>query len=149
MAKVRVKTLNFTRLKKKLLQAPIELRREVSGLLATGAAAVEADVKRDIEHGTKTGRMYVRKGVKYRASAPGQAPAYATGSLFRTIKTKVSNAAKPNAKLVADGVYRLMEFGTRLMAARPAFLPAWQRHKAPIARKVETESKNIFRKFKV
>lgn len=29
MAKVRVKTLNFTRLKKKLLQAPIELRREV------------------------------------------------------------------------------------------------------------------------
>lgn len=149
MAKVRVKTLNFTRLKKKLLQAPIELRREVSGLLATGAATVEADVKREIEHGTKTGRIYVRKGVRYRASAPGQAPAFATGSLFRTIKTKVSNAAKPNAKLVADGVYRLMEFGTRLMAARPAFLPAWQRHKAPIAAKVEAGSKSIFRKFKV
>ena len=73
--------------------------------------------------------MYVRKGVKYRASAPGQAPAYATGSLFRTIKVKLSNATKPNAKLVADGVYRLMEFGTRHQAPQPFMRPAWDAHK--------------------
>lgn len=149
MVKVRVRTLHMTRLKKKLLEAPIALRKEVSGLLKTGAELVEADVKREIQNGAKTGRLYKRKGIEYRASAPGQAPAFATGALFRTIKVKASNAAKPAARLVADGIYRLMEFGTKRMGARPAFLPAWARHKQPITNKVETESVGIFRKFKV
>lgn len=149
MVKIRVRTLHMTRLKKKLLEAPVAMRREVSALLKTGAEAVEADVKREIQNGAKTGRLYKRKRIEYRASAPGQAPAFATGSLFRTIRTKASNAAKPAARLVADGIYRLMEFGTKRMSARPAFLPAWARHKQSVTQKVEQGSKAIFRKFKV
>jgi hypothetical protein len=147
--KVRAKMLNLTRLKRKLERAPIELRREVASLMEEGAKTIEDDVKRQIRDGTKTGRWYTRSKITYRASAPGQAPAFATGALYRTIKTIASKATKPNARVIADGVYRLMEFGTRLMAARPAFLPAWQRHKRPITAKVERESVAVFRKFKV
>lgn len=144
--KVRAKMLNLTRLKKKLEQAPIELRREVAGLMAEGAETIEEDVKRQIKDMPKTGRWYTRLRVRYQASAPGEAPAYASGSLFKTIQVKKGAGSKPNARLIADGVYRLMEYGTRLMAARPAFLPAFHRHKQGIIDKVERESKAVFRK---
>lgn len=145
--KVRARTLNLTRLKRKLTQAPIELRREVAGLMVDGAELVEADAKRQIKDMPKTGRWYTRLRVRYQASAPGEAPAYASGALFKTIQVKKSAGAKPNARLVADGIYRLMEFGTRLMAARPAFLPAFNRNKQGIIDKVERESKSVFRKY--
>ena len=145
--KVRARTLNLTRLKRKLTQAPIELRREVAGLMVEGATTIEEDVKRQIKDLPKTGRWYTRLRTRYQASAPGEAPAYASGSLFKTIQVKKGTGAKPNARLIADGVYRLMEFGTRLMAARPAFLPAFNRNKQRIIDKVERESKGVFRKY--
>lgn len=144
--KLKIRTLGLTKLKRKLERAPVELRKDLAGLMQSGGETLADEVKRQIANGPKTGRWYTRAKVRYRASASGEAPAYATGSLFRTIRVKTTTATKPGARVIADGVYRLMEFGTRLMAARPAFLPAFQRLKRPIADKVEHGSKAAFAK---
>lgn len=147
MAKiVSTKMLGLTSLKKKLYKAPLALRKEVAGLMEGAAETVRDDVRNQIRNEPKTGRWYTRRGIRYQASAPGQAPAYATGALFKTIGIKKSSGTKPNARLIADGVYRLMELGTRLMRPRPAFVPAFKRNAKAIIDKVERKSRDVFKK---
>lgn len=136
------------RLKRKLDLLPLALRREVAGLMQEGAETVAEDVRRQIASEPKSGRWYIRRNIRYRASAPGEAPALATGALFGTIRIKTSTRGdKPKARLLADGVYRLLERGTRLMRARPAFVPALRRNAKAIIERVEGKSRDVFRRL--
>lgn len=76
-----------------------------------------------IKGGAKSGRIYRRGSITHQASAPGQSPATDTGVLIRSAKTEVDTAAKEINGVVSFGALyaRMLEFGTRRMAARPFF----------------------------
>lgn len=96
--------------------------------LAVEATAIEAltTVRKAIQGPPKTGREYPRGkngNIIHRASAPGQAPATDTGALASfTYITKVD----PFTMAIGSGLdYAFyLEFGTRKMAKRPAWVPA-------------------------
>ena len=89
---------------------------------ATGLE-VMTDIKRRIQRGPKTGRVYLRGTVSHRASAAGEAPATDTGTLGSSISYRKIRS------LTAEIESRLpyathLEFGTVNMDPRPAWQPA-------------------------
>jgi len=90
--------------------------------------------------GSRSGKTYRVQGTKvtYTASAPGEAPASATGELRQSIATKVAGEGKDIVGMVGtDKIQGLMtEFGTKNMASRP-----WLRKSFEMK---ETEVKEIF-----
>lgn len=76
-----------------------------------------------VQAGGKSGRVYKRRNVVHRASAPGQSPASDTGFLVRSIIAQVSG--EMTAQLVVKANYAVhLEYGTQKMAARPFVRPA-------------------------
>jgi HK97 gp10 family phage protein len=73
-----------------------------------------------IETGSKSGRLYRRGGGRvHQASAPGESPASDTGNLVKNIISELERNNK-TVYVVANTIYAFwLEFGTRLMAARP------------------------------
>lgn len=95
------------------------------GLEALGLI-VQNHARESVLKGPKSGRSYKKpgSGVVHRASAPGEAPASDTGTLVRSIISEVQRAAL-EVIISAGTVYaKMLEYGTRKMAARPFMLPA-------------------------
>lgn len=147
---IKVKLLDLTKTRRKLERALTQdLRREVADLMVDAAEVVELDVQRAID-APKSGRWYTRMKVKYQASAPGEAPAYATGTLYKTIRvTRSVGGFKPAARLRADGRYRHLEFGTSKMDARPAFIPAFNRNRKKVRDRVVKKSRDVMKRYRV
>jgi HK97 gp10 family phage protein len=122
----------------KLQGASEKLKKEITvelgkGLLAA-AQKVERSAKDSIRSGSKTGRIYTRRTVSHRASAPGEAPASNTGRLINSISSYVNRLSGVTEGLVVAGrgvvkYARMLEFGTAKMAARPFMVPAFERNK--------------------
>lgn len=104
---------------------------------AVEATALEtiSDVKRAIQRGPKTGRVYQRGRKVHRASAPGQAPATDTGALVISIYYR---KADPFTAAVGSRLkYAFnLEFGTRKMAARPSWLPAAEKNSLRLEKRI-------------
>lgn len=67
----------------------------------------------------KSGRIYRRRGVTHRASAPGEAPANDTGRLVNSRRIDLFEA-QLRARLTFSTEYaEALEFGTRHMEPRP------------------------------
>jgi hypothetical protein len=127
---------------------------EIAKAVTATALLVNSDIKKRIQRGPKTGRKYdqifrtingravpvgPRAGnnlsATHQASAPGESPATDTGVLVNSI------AFKQVSKLTAEVESRLayatyLEFGTRAMAARPAWLPAIEKMRPEFAKRV-------------
>jgi len=107
--------------------------KEVAIGLFASAKKVEGEAKRSILSGDKSGRIYQRRTVTHRASAPGEAPASDTGRLANSI-TGTYVPSETSAVITAGGgivkYARMLEFGTRLIAARPFLFPALEKSKA-------------------
>jgi hypothetical protein len=132
-----------------------DISRQVNLITKSAAMGALNDVKKAIDLGPKTGNVYYRiPGPKYmtvrrdsqdgpivavfraegkqnlslrhQASAPGQAPATDTGSLLRSLYFKALGAA--DFAIGSDIPYSYyLEFGTRKIAKRPAWVPAVER----------------------
>ncbi|WP_152051825.1 HK97-gp10 family putative phage morphogenesis protein [Tautonia marina] len=119
----------------RIQNATQEMQRSVEAELVKGlfasAKRVEAEAKRSITAGGKTGRVYRRRTVTHQASAPGEAPASDTGRLVNSINSSVEGL---DGVVVAGGglvkYARMLEFGTARMAARPFMFPALEKSKA-------------------
>lgn len=109
--------------------------REIGKAVTATALQVDGDIKRAIQRGAKSGRVYVRRGKTHQASAPGEAPATDTGSLVSRMSFKQVNplTAEVESRL-AYAAY--LEFGTQRMAARPAWVPAIEKAQPDFARRV-------------
>lgn len=94
---------------------------------ATGLETI-SDVKRSIQSGPKTGRIYRRGTVEHRASAPGQAPAPRHGGrLVSSIYFK--RIGKYTAAIGSPLDYaQYLEFGTMEMEPRPSWIPAAEKN---------------------
>lgn len=88
------------------------------------ARSTEADTKRNIIRGSKTGEKYRVPNTSkiYQASAPGEAPANRTGSLANSYATKV--VSDNEAVVFSNLKYAIIEFGTGDIRPRPALRPA-------------------------
>lgn len=99
--------------------------------LIVNAAALESvnDVKKAIQGPPKTGKEYKRgenRDIVHRASAPGQAPATDTGTLVSSIYNQDRGyLSKAIGSRLPYAFY--LEFGTRKIAPRPAWVPAVER----------------------
>lgn len=101
-----------------------QLTREVDRLVFRIAHQIRNEAIRLIQQGTKSGRIYVRGGIRHQASAPGEAPATDTGNLVRSIRVD-HQPASGRASVVVGAEYGAeLEFGTRKMAPRPFLRPA-------------------------
>jgi len=103
------------------------------GLDAT-ALTYTSDVKRSMVESPRGGRVYLRgkrRNIQHKASAPGEPPAPDTGQLVKSILWKRTDGPGPiDAKVDAGSAVLkslFLEYGTRRMAARPAFRPALAR----------------------
>ena len=115
------------------------INRELDIALFAVAKKVEADAKRSILEGGKTGKLYKRRTVVHRASAPGEAPASDTGRLVNSINSYLDKAGKSALVIAGRGtvIYAAMlEFGTRFIAARPFMFPALEKNRAWIMERI-------------
>ncbi len=109
------------------------LRKEVLIALDASGRHVMNEAKRSIMQGTKSGRLYTRRSVTHRASAPGQPPASDTGRLANSINKYLVPNALEAIVVAGRGLVkyaRMLEFGTINMAARPFFFPAAEKSRA-------------------
>ena len=147
---VRVSTRRWRNIERKLSS------QNVDAVTRTTALEIEADTKKSIQSGPKTGRIYryVRRGKardsagryvkgrkatitvrQHQASAPGQAPATDKGALvnsYRTRKLKVGGYRVGSSMRYA----RVLEFGGRRMKPRPHLRPAFSRGKAKFQKRL-------------
>src|SRR5579872_4928918 len=102
-----------------------------AGLFVCGKQ-IEGDWKKSVLAGGKTGRIYKRRGVTHRASAPGEAPASDTGRYVNSINTRPGEEPMSVEVFGGGGIVKYakaLEFGTAKMAARPAAVPAVEKNK--------------------
>jgi len=147
-----------------LLHNPEALRPALAKVVAETAFEIERDVKLQMR-APKSGRAYgrgvigrrvsrVTRGLSFgerttaagrrqaivgskfhRASAPGQAPAVNTGVLVNSVRAVPKGLRATIGSSVAYAA--ALEFGTRGVAARPAFAPALERARPNFERKVD------------
>ena len=118
-----------------------EIEKAISD--AVNATALEAvgEVKKMIQRGPKTGKVYKRgKGQnlsrEHQASAPGEAPATDTGRLVSSVyyeKTGPREATIGSRLAYAA----FLEFGTQAIAPRPSWTPAAEKAQPKLKARVE------------
>ncbi len=86
--------------------------------------------------GSRSGRTYYVPGTKrtYTASAPGQAPAQATGELRQSIAGEVTKEGKQYVGRVGTDTIqgKMMEFGTRHVTPRPWLRKSFEESEAKV-----------------
>lgn len=109
-----------------------DIERELKKALFASAQRVEKEAKEAIARGPKSGRLYKRRGVTHRASAPGEAPASDTGRLVNSISSYLDTTSLTSFVAAGRGVVnyaRHLEYGTADTAERPFLAPALERSK--------------------
>lgn len=96
-----------------------KVRRGAVRGVTSGIGIVENHAVLLITTGTKSGRVYTRRGVRHQASAPGESPASDTGRLVQSRRI-IIDAQAIRARLNFSTDYaRALEMGTRRMEPRP------------------------------
>ena len=99
-----------------------EAYRAADDAVMETAANLEAGVKLRMQQGPHTGKLYRRRSVVHRASAPNEAPAPDTGALLGSIYHERAGRLKAVAgSRMAYAAY--LEFGTTKIDPRPAWVP--------------------------
>lgn len=115
------------------------VNQEVNKALFASAKQVEKEAKQSIVSGQKSGRLYRRRTVTHRASAPGEAPASDTGRLVNSINSYLNSSQSESFVTAGRGLAKyaaMLEFGTQKMAARPFMFPALEKSKDWIRRRL-------------
>lgn len=99
---------------------------------------LRADIIKRYQRGPKTGRTYRKYNPKrvHKASAPGEAPATDTG---RLVSQTMFQSVSPFAVEVFNSLKyaEWLEYGTRRIAPRPAWVPAVEKVRPKFVRRLE------------
>lgn len=104
-----------------------------------GTESVVEEATSLILDGSKTGRVYRRRGVEHQASAPGQAPASDTGRLLQSGHTEYDQQDLSGTAQWSTEHADYLEHGTQSMEPRPFALPALANRKDDIAADITAE----------
>lgn len=127
-----VKIEGLDKLKRTNAKIVADTEKELNRALFASAKRVEAEAKRSIASGPKTGRIYKRRSVVHQASAPGEAPASDTGRLLNSINSSLDKGKQMALVIAGRGTAKyaaMLEYGTKKMAARPFMFPALEKNK--------------------
>lgn len=122
-------------------------KREVSKAVLKTAIDVNGDIKKRIQRGPKTGRVYQRGPGQnlsrtHRASAPGESPATDTGRLVNSIDFKMESPLTATvSSLLAYAAY--LEFGTQRIAPRPAWVPSVEAARPKFQKRLEEALRKV------
>ena len=112
--------------------------RNISRVIEATALTINRDVKDLIDRGAKSGRVYQRRNIEHRASAPGEAPATDTGFLVSDSSIYYERNTPLSATVGSRLAYAYyLEFGTVRIAPRPAWLPATEKNREKFNRLLE------------
>jgi HK97 gp10 family phage protein len=89
-----------------------------------GTEAVLSEAVRLVQAGPKSGRIYRRRGITHRASAPGESPATDTGRLVQSGRTTYDAAELVGVVSFSTDYAEKLELGTERMEPRPFLRPA-------------------------
>lgn len=144
-----VGTIDFSSTIKKLEKITEEAKKELGAALFVSGLKIEENAKLDIAQGTKSGRVYQRRTVTHKASAPGEAPANDTERLLNSFKTSaVGNVLAVDVvagKGTVDYAVHL-EYGTDKMGARPFMKPALEKSRKFIENRMEKAVQKVIDK---
>ena len=122
------------------------IHAEVQRILSEEPIEIVNDVRSQMNE-PKSGRIYKRRSVEHRASAPGQAPAIDTGALVNSL---IWNKLGTTGAEVIEGVEgknyaHALEFGRpeHNLAPRPHMKPAANRAKQRITKSFRELAKRI------
>ena len=104
-----------------------DLRSDLAKQMAVTMGQMNADVKKGINTGARTGRIYERDGKKRQRSAPGELPKTDTGDLVSKFSTKVnSNKTRVKGVLSNNSDHAVpLEFGSVASGGRPFMRPLY------------------------
>ncbi len=153
---------------RKLEKLPQDTERSVQGVLVDSGNLIKNTVIDSIKFGGKSGKVYDWRRLKrgeqpdtlveirgrailakkrdtpHQASAPGQPPAQDEGDITGRLFV---NSKKNMVEFVAKGkIFRLLEFGTRVVAARPSIFPAVEKHRKKIVGDVRKATSRAIKK---
>lgn len=111
---------------------PRENRMVLEKTLTALSLEYETKLKREINSGSRSGRVYKRKSVTHQASTAGEPPKTDTGQLVNSIHTRSGDNGL-SAEVYSRLKYAMwLEFGTSKTAARPAWIPIFHGMKPKI-----------------
>ena len=115
------------------------LEKEISETVQGIPLLVENDIKANMMK-PKSGRVYKRRSILHRASAPGQAPAVDTSGYIGSIQSRKLSPMKAEVSSNAPQALAL-ELGRpeKNLEPRPAWIPAAKR----VAKETQKHMKNI------
>jgi hypothetical protein len=118
--------------------------REIARVVTATAIEVRGAIVKKYQRGPKTGQVYQRGNVVHQASAPGEPPATDTGRLASG--TEYRSTGRFSAEVRNSVAYGpLLEFGTRNIAARPAWRPAVEEARAKYIKRLEDALRKVMR----
>jgi HK97 gp10 family phage protein len=110
-----------------------------------GAEIVRTEAVRLITEGSRSGRIYRRRGVEHQASAPGEPPASDTGALVNSGVVEIDSEAL-TARVVFKSDHALpLELGTEKMEPRPFLRPAVANTREQVQKVVSEELAKVVR----
>lgn len=107
------------------------------------ALEIRNTVVKKISKGTRSGRVYKRRGISHQAAGAGEPPKTDTGRLVASVRTDFGFLT---ADIGSDVVYALFqEKGTRKMAAHPYLQPSLDETEPKITEIFNNALKRIFK----
>jgi len=124
---MKVKVIGEKALGAQLDRMSKDLRSDIAKQMAVALAQMNADVKKGINTGARTGRIYERDGRVRQRSAPGELPKTDTGDLVSKFSTKVKSREKSVTGLLSNNSDHAvqLEFGSPHKGGRPFMRPLW------------------------
>jgi len=124
---MKVKIIGMRQLTDQFSEMEKDLRSDLAKQMAVTMGQMNADVKKGINTGARTGRIYERDGKKRQRSAPGELPKTDTGDLVSRFSTKVKlSKRKVTGVLSNDSDHAVpLEFGSVASGGRPFMRPLY------------------------
>ena len=112
-----------------------DAEREIGRAIDKMGLAVTSDVKRKIQRGPKTGKIYKRKNKDHQSSRGindmSEAPATDTGLLVSAGQFYTNKINPMTIEIGSRSAYAgYLEFGTKKMTKRPAWIPSIEQNRA-------------------
>lgn len=110
-----------------------------------GTESVREEADSLMNESPRSGRVYTRRGVSHRASAPGEPPAPDTGRLRQSLRTEYNRELLMGTAIASTAYAQALEFGTSRIAPRPFMRPALANRKDEIEADIAAEIRNALR----
>ncbi len=110
-----------------------------------GTEKVAETAAQKMQKGTKSGRIYTRRGKTWQASAPGEAPATPTGTLLRSMQSLYDLRELSGTVNWSTNYAKALEYGTSRMEPRPYARVSLEENRKKINERIRSEIDKVIK----